>query len=322
MRTKRAVAFGAVFVVLLLLLSKASNEIYKFYGTTLPGKYLSLVELQKEPENTIDALTIGDSLSYTSISPMTLWQEEGIAGYVCGQPGQQLSESYYNLKQILERQSPKVLMIETNMLFRKPKGISKIQAIFNDMGMYYFSLIRYHNMWKNMVNRKSPDMMYFKGYYIRDQVAGYDGGAYMRETDKRKELSPYTLEYMDKIIELCREKNIQILLYSAPSPKNYTYRKHNALTAYAKEQGISYLDMNLLSQQIPIDWARETVDRGDHLNIAGTKKVSEYMAGYLKEQYELTDHRQEVEYASWNKLQEKYVSMIHEKVGAIEHVGG
>ena len=35
------------------------------------------------------------------------------------------------------------------------------------------------------------------------------------------------------------------MLYSGPSPVNYNFRKHNGLAAFAKERGLTYLDLNL-----------------------------------------------------------------------------
>ena len=50
--------------------------------------------IRKESKNTIDVLVAGDSLSYSSVSPLGLWNQYGITSYVCGQPGQMLSETY------------------------------------------------------------------------------------------------------------------------------------------------------------------------------------------------------------------------------------
>ena len=48
----------------------------------------------KEPKNTIAVLVAGDSLTYSSVSTLGLWNQYGITSYVCGQPGQMLSETY------------------------------------------------------------------------------------------------------------------------------------------------------------------------------------------------------------------------------------
>ena len=43
----------------------------------------------------------------------------------------------------------------------------------------------------------------------------------------------------------------------------------------------------------------------DHLNIYGSTKYTLYFAKYLKEHYDLPDHRDDKNYASWNKEYER-----------------
>ena len=49
---------------------------------------------------------------------------------------------------------------------------------------------------------------------------------------------------------MCREKGISVILYSAPSPNNYNYAKHNTLTDYAEQNGAEYLDFNLMTEEL------------------------------------------------------------------------
>ena len=67
----------------------------------------------------VDVAILGDSESYTLVSTYQLWKEAGIASYIGGQSGQWIGESYFSLKKILKRQSPKVLILETNEFFSR-----------------------------------------------------------------------------------------------------------------------------------------------------------------------------------------------------------
>ena len=100
------------------------------------------------------------------------------------------------------------------------------------------------------------------------------------------------------------------MLYSGPSPVNYNYKKHNGLAAYAKEQKIPYLDLNLKQKELGIDWQMDTVDKGDHLNLTGARKVTRYLGNYLKENYELPDHREEQSYREWNAEADRFFAAI------------
>ena len=59
--------------------------------------------------------------------------------------------------------------------------------------------------------------------------------------------------------------------------------------------------MNLSLEDIGLDWNTDTKDGGDHMNSAGAEKVSAYLADYLKDNYELTDHRGDKDYAEWDR---------------------
>ena len=86
-----------------------------------------------------------------------------------------------------------------------------------------------------------------------------------------------------------------------PSPANYNKETHRAIQEWADEHGVEFLDLNLNTDEVGIDWATDTNDAGDHMNYEGSMKVSAYMADYLRENYELPDHRGEAGYESWDE---------------------
>ena len=73
-----------------------------------------------------------------------------------------------------------------------------------------------------------------------------------------------------------------IILVSSPSAINYDYTKHNGIAEWADAHGVEYLDLNLIDE-IGIDWSTDTKDAGDHINLSGAIKVSNYLAGYVKQ---------------------------------------
>lgn len=67
-----------------------------------------------EENNTIDALFVGDSLVYTAISPMVIWEKYGISSYDLSTSAQFLYESYSFLDKALKTQKPKIVFLEVN----------------------------------------------------------------------------------------------------------------------------------------------------------------------------------------------------------------
>ena len=63
--------------------------------------------------------------------------------------------------------------------------------------------------------------------------------------------------------------------------------------------GIDFIDMNLLTEEIPIDWNHDTRDKGDHLNYKGACKVTTYLASYLNNTGLFTSHKEDPEFSDW-----------------------
>ena len=98
---------------------------------------------------------------------------------------------------------------------------------------------------------------------------------------------------------------------SVPSTKNWSMEKHNGVDALARRLGLQFIDMNLLQNEIPIDWATDTRDKGDHLNYYGAAKVSSYMGRFLAEQGVFSDKRDDPEYDAWNSDAAAFLMINH-----------
>jgi hypothetical protein len=290
----KAVAFIALLAVIIGVLSPVFTP-----ANALGG-------ISGEPDNSLDYLAIGDSECYTSVSPLDMWKDRGYAGYNCGVAAQRPQDAYYRLKKTLARQSPKVVLLETNMFYRRYGFNKETQTIFDHCAADIVALYKYHDRWKTVtplrnvrVVKKSKVKMY-KGMQYMTEAAAYTRGSYVAKTDDVQNMRFMQRMYLDKITKLCKDRNIQLVLYSTPSPANWQEGKHNAVEAYAKAHGLTFLDLNLVTGDIGINWTTDTYDRGDHLNFSGTQKVSAYLEKYLSEHAPLPDHRGDARYAAWN----------------------
>ena len=82
----RPVAFCAILLCLLMAASAVMSALARTNTDLVQNRNKSMVELENEPADTIDVLVIGDSESYTTVSPMEIWDKEGIPSYVAGRP--------------------------------------------------------------------------------------------------------------------------------------------------------------------------------------------------------------------------------------------
>lgn len=282
------------------------------------GRNNNVAGIQREREDSIDLLVLGDSESYTAVSPMRLWEKTGITSYICGQTGQKIGETWYFLKTALQNQSPRMVILETNLLFRYQGLTKEAQTAVSETGSYCFPVFRYHNLWKQLFGKKMMKTVNYKGFTIRDSVGAYKGGDYMMPSKEREKIEPAVRFYLDRIVRLCRKEGISLLLLSAPSPVNCTYQRHNAISDYAEQKEIDYLDLNLKLKELKIDWKVDSLDKGDHLNLSGAHKVTDYLSIYLKEQGTWTDHREDKDYQSWNMLSDAYEKQARKALKKIQ----
>ena len=186
MKKVRVGIFFAVLLGLLLFVSCLFDPVSWFRKGKIQDRNQSFAGIQAEKENTIDVLVLGDSEAYTSISPLKLWKNHGFTTYVCGQSSQKIQEAYYMLKTALKTQSPKLVILETNMFFRYEGLVKSVETSLTEASGYYIPLIKYHNLWKKMADGSEMAVEDYKGFIIRDAVDSYEGGEYMKETEKRR----------------------------------------------------------------------------------------------------------------------------------------
>ena len=252
----------------------------------------------------IDVIIIGDSLTYSSFIPIEMYKEYGFTSYVMGTHAQRSHDTYKLLKNALNYQKPKVVVLETNLLFRKYSFnrdmLSKLETI-----LPFFD---YHNRWKNLSFKDFTSEINYtytdptKGYMLKKSVKSGKTYNYMKKDSKVTHIVNGNYVYLEKIKKLCSENNIKLILVSASSERNYNFSKHESIEKYATKNKIDYIDLNL--EDVKIDWEKDTTDKGDHLNYLGALKESKFFGNILKDKYNLVDKRGTLE--SWDKLEMVY----------------
>ena len=295
-----AVAFFAILALLLvfcsqLLQPKGNAREDGMHDATANG-------ILSEEENTLDVLFLGDSESYSSFIPLKIWQDQGITSYVCGTPGQKLFYTMEFLQKAFEKQNPKVVILETNAIFRK---YSPLDAASNRL-QNLFSVFRYHNRWKTL---KPKDLKLSVNYTFVENAKGYvyntavnpaktDG--YMLPNEQKEPIPKGNVDQLKAMEAFCRERGAKLVFLSTPSTINWNQKRHNGVAELAEELGVEYIDLNLMTKEVPIDWKKDTSDKGDHLNFSGAEKVSAYLSGYLAQKELFEDKRSWPTYQSWN----------------------
>ena len=287
-------AFLIVYAVILKVISYATDPVRLDEPEYVVSRDKTAYAALAEDEDIMDVLILGDSEAMVMCSPKVLMKEAGIASYNCHQLGQRISEAYFFLEKILKKQHPKVLIFETNVIVHETSIKLEPQLTFNAMTQEWFPFLRYHSNWRYIFGLVEPELYDLeRGYEEIATVDPYSGEEYMFETDETAWLDPITVHYLNKIRELCDENGISLVLVSSPSAINMDYPKHNALQKYSDKYGIAFIDFNLMTDEIGLDWSEDTGDKGDHINMYGGEKTTRYLMNYLKENYDLPDHRED-----------------------------
>lgn len=269
-----------------------------------------VIDADSENENSIDVVVIGDSEAYRSIIPPEMYRKYGFTSYVAASPAQKTYQSYDMLEAVLERQKPRVCILEPNVLFRDYSIVSSVWPRFEKT----FPIFKYHNAWKGVFDSdyKYDDLSFdsFKGYRYIDSVKATKNVNYMVQTDSTEPISTSNTNDFRRIYELCKKNDIKLLVLRTPSIKNWNYAKYDAVRQLAEKYKVKFIDLNM-DNSIGIDWTQDTYDKGDHLNYSGAEKVTNFLGAYLDKRYDLPDHRGDKEYASWEKSVEKYLQKIN-----------
>ncbi len=256
-----------------------------------------------EPENTIDVLFLGDSEVYSSINPLRIWQNYGYTSYCCSSSKQRLWYTIEFFFMTLSSQQPKIVFMETNNIFK----FFPLEETMLHAADLPIPLIKYHDRWKNYNFEelfRTPDYTHIenrKGYRLYKESDPADVEGYMEEDEDSAYISLTNMTYIKIIADTCRENGAKLVFLSTPSTKNWNMKKHNRIVQLSEELGADYIDMNLLLEEVPIDWNKDTRDMGDHMNYFGAEKVTAYLGKYLSETGILTNHKDDPEYAGWNR---------------------
>lgn len=330
-RAVKCIAFSIVFLLLLqgasMVLVPRNDKAEDSTLNTVVFGYLG------EPDHTLDVVMVGNSDLNNGISPVAMYRQYGITSFASGQPRQNPLTAWLRVKEALARQSPRVLVLEVDAMYRNPNMhknhwkmfVDKVKAFprqvygYSDTFMnnavgtgvgYLFAGVKYHSRWKELTRDDFTDIrrkFYHyvgKGYLIHTMTVPYQGGFdYMEPGGRDEPLSEEALRCLHKVMELCNERGIQLMLLEMPSASSWSYEKHQAVSEFARQNGLPFLDLNVEAQQgrMAFDWTKHSKDGGDHLNLFGAEIATAYLGAYLKEHYDLPDRRQDPDYAFWKE---------------------
>lgn len=326
----RLLAFLLIFsmlcaIALYVLIPKAD------YG---PG---SMINAYMQPENSVDVLAIGTSMTYAGLNTNVLWANWGIASYNLASAEQQYWNTYYYLEEFLKLQRPKLILLDAKAATYLKSETKRGRVILSTYGIlspltrfraiqaaapegkafdYMLAFPQVHENWKTInaenfavpgwTGGRSTD---WKGFVEKDETEQHSKPSLVW-TQTRKDMNEREIEWFHKICDLAKAYDIPILLVAYPNPdyaNDHMY--YNTLWGLADEKNIPHINFNDPEGHFRFLYSTEFAD-WQHVNILGSLKLTKIMGRVLDDCYDLTDHRGDPAYASYDRClsewKEKY----------------
>jgi hypothetical protein len=260
---------------------------------------------------------LGSSHCYRSFNPKIFDDVLKTTTFNMGSSSQTPITSYFVLKEILKTQKPKYVVMEIywrtfasdeqftnatyNLEYMRDRR-NKIEFLRHgyqprDLINFLFPSFRYRNnvqdalrsLMGKTVASEPGDIYDGKGFVANPTIISKDNlvknNHFKDYVFDPKELKARNLEYLKKIIRLCKSENIQLVFVTSPLPPSSLNGIQNYSDIYdyflniAHDEGISYLDYNVLAEH---DMFFDADFKDDnHLNVSGVAKISSDLAGKL-----------------------------------------
>ncbi len=334
---KTVLSVIAVLLVFVLLLGLLTQLLSPKYMTDLVEG--SMISQYYREAGGHDVIFIGDCEVYANYSPLEMYRSHGITAYIRGTSQQLMWQSYYVLKETLNYETPKAVVLNVNaMRHGEPvkeaynrltidkmrwsaEKVGIIQASMTEeetFASYIFPILRYHSRFDELTGEDIEYLFKVKdntwnGYLVNHNINP------VGKLPAKRPLADYQFadvcyEYLDKITALCEEKGVELILVKAPSLYPYWYEEYDAqMTDYAREHGLSYYNFTECIDEIGLDFQVDTYDAGLHLNHTGAVKLSDYFARILVREHGIADHRGEAQVAAeYNEKLKHYDAEVNQ----------
>ncbi len=276
----------------------------------------------------IDVLFLGSSHTYHSINPLVLWKDFGITAYNMATTVGRVPAGYWILKNALRYTQPDAVVLEVAYLdenkisgdfshdvfdsipLSRFKYEAAIDVFDNDSKAVLEAMVpfsRFHNRWKELKNEDfTTKTTHLMGFYPSYKVKVSKLPAQLSE--KPKAIDTVGVEYVYKIIQLCKEMGIKLIFYSYPFLVNEASQNDLAIAAQiAEENEIEFITPDDVLNTINLysdfnDHAPNT----SHANFSGALKTTRMFGSVLQTQYGLPGHKNETEFSEWDEYYSAY----------------
>ncbi len=315
---------AAVFLLIFALLFQWATFVLRDKSQSV-----YMAGFQLEERDSLDVIFIGSSMMYRTVYPMELWDEYGIVSYNLGSSEQSLPTSTWLAQYAIEAQHPDLIVVDVGLCTGRQKINSearlhqsmddlpwtwtKLQCVLDLSSQpetFLFPIIQYHSRWETLTE---SDLLISEEEWEAWKGAGYYNQVQPQEpvetvtAEDAQPLDEVPLTYLLRLIELCEENQVDLLLVGMPTSKDAGVRQrlYYTVDSIAEEHQIDFLNFYELMEPLGLTWESSFSDKM-HLHYDAAKQVTSYLGGYIMEHYDVPDRRSDPDYAAWYEASELY----------------
>lgn len=324
-----AVRMGVFIFAGLGVLSAANAVLADRAGDSRTYQYYG--DFYEEKRDTLDAVFIGPSSTYSALLPLLAWERYGIAisPFCC--PNQPSVAAEYVIREARKTQPDALYIVPVGL--SKPSDITlhylvdnmplswnKIQLV-KKMGEYLeigweeqleflFPIIRYHDRWTGLKESdffEPLDGFHGSSYYSSFLSTSEDITSFFRSTERAAALSETERSALDSLLEYCAAEELNVLFVESAglNRDEGALAKSNSIKDIIEAHGYPVLSFKPSVEEIGLNTKKDYYN-SVHTNIHGAIKVTDYLSRYLIENYGFKDKRGDPAYSSWDAAYAAY----------------
>lgn len=278
-----------------------------------------------EEENSLDIVFMGASEVYSDFSPGYAYDKHGVTSYLFATQANSMLNYKAQLKNILSRQNPDLIVIELNGALydndgettkeanlrnysdNVPMDLIKAEWIYDYIAEnaeeYAFPILKYHNTWVDF-----PDKMLYQKTVAEEKLRGYcylkgilNEAAVFKNTQRsmndmlaksansKRPLGALEEQSLRELLQFCRDENLTNVVF-ARFPHIVVRRTFNRFErSNTVADIVSEYGFDYLNFEL--NYEQTGLDENkdfynlDHLNVYGQRKFTDYLMDYLKSNY-------------------------------------
>lgn len=326
----KAIAFVLIFVALFF----SVQDILLYSEPKGDRRFTEFFENEKE--NSLDAVFLGSSTTYAFWNPPVAFSEYGITVASLANDSQPSFATTFLLEDARKSQPDALYIINITRMFDRydnqllrivgtyPNNWTKLKMLdylcdiegltFEERLVHYLPIIQHHDRWTELTYHDfEPDPELYKcgsayGAFLKNSTVFEPSNP---DLTIEAELTEADIKGITDLINYIKTENVNVLFVIMPQPveKELQTAQDNTAKRILTESGFDVLDLREYVEEMDIDFSTDFYDKR-HANLHGSLKITDFIARYLVENYDMEDKAEDPEYSDWADAATRYYKKI------------